>query len=94
MACFFVVATRRAVVRNSLRSWLKPELPFPLVGAEGEEDRSALGLGDPFPPETLDPFPGGGVSPGKFDGALSGAVCVGEAASVGSVAEEPFSDGG
>src|ERR1035441_724344 len=66
IACFLVVATRRAAVRNSLRSWLKPELPFPLVGAEGEEDRSALGLGDPFPPETLDPFPGGGVSPGKF----------------------------
>ena len=26
MACFLVVATRRAAVRNSLRSWLNPEL--------------------------------------------------------------------
>jgi hypothetical protein len=27
MACFLVVATRRAAVRNSLRSWLNPDLP-------------------------------------------------------------------
>ena len=27
MACSLVVATRRAAVRNSFRSWLNPELP-------------------------------------------------------------------
>src|ERR1017187_2971016 len=70
MACFLVVATRRAAVRNSLRSWLNPVLaadPLPLLDAGGEADRSALGLPDPFPPETLEPFPGAGVSPGEFD---------------------------
>ena len=36
MACFLVMATRRAVVRNSLRSRLNPDLPLPLLGA-GEE---------------------------------------------------------
>jgi hypothetical protein len=97
IACLLVVATRRAAVRNSLRSWLNPELaadPLPLLGAGGEAGRSALGLADPFPPESLGPFPWGGVSLGEFDGALSGIASVGEAASLGSVAEEPFSDGG
>ena len=98
MACFLVVATRRAAVRNSLRSWLKPELeadPFPLLCAGGMAGvPPAFDLADPFPPETLVPFPGGGASPGEFDGALPGVVSVREAPSVGSVAEDPFSDGG
>jgi hypothetical protein len=53
MACFLFVATRRAAVRNSLRSWLNPELtadPFPLLGAGGEAAPSVGGLPDPFPP--------------------------------------------
>jgi hypothetical protein len=60
MACFLVVATRRAAVRNSLRSWLNPEPaaePLPLLG-EGEENVPQVrGLADPFPPDTLVPFP-------------------------------------
>jgi hypothetical protein len=73
IACFLVVAKRRAAVRNSLRSWLNPELPLPLLDAGGEVARSALALADPFPPETLVPFAGGGVSPGRQpDGDLGG----------------------
>jgi hypothetical protein len=79
MACFLVVATRRATVRESLRSWLNPEVPLPLLCAGGEAGRSALGLADPFPPETLVPFPGGGVSLGEFEEALPGVVSVGSA---------------
>ena len=78
MACFLVVATRRAAVRNSLRSWLNPELPLPLLGAGEEGVPLAGGLAIPFPPETLVPFPGGGVSLGEFDGALPGVGSVGE----------------
>jgi len=89
-----VVATRRAAVRNSLRSWLNPELPLRLLDGGGKAGRSALGLADPFPPETLVPFPGAGVSPGEFDGALPGVVSAGEGASVGSLPEEPFPDPG
>ena len=94
MACFLVVATRRAAVRNSLRSWLKPELPLPLLGVGVEVVSPARGLADPFPPETLEPLPAGGVSPGELDGALPGVGSVGEAASVDSVGEEPFGDDG
>ena len=97
IACFLVVATRHAAVRNSLRSWLNPDVapdPLPLLGAGGEAGRSAHGLADPFPPETLVLFAGGGVSRGGFNGALPGFVFVGEAASVGSVGEEPFGDEG
>jgi hypothetical protein len=52
MACFLVVATSRAAVRNSLRSWLNPEHPadpLPLLLAEGEAAPSVGGLPDPFP---------------------------------------------
>ena len=94
MACFLVVATRRAAVRNSFRSWLNPELPadpLPLLGAGDEAGRSALGLADPFAAETLEPFAGGGVSLGEFGEALPGVVSAGEAASVDSTAEGPFS---
>jgi hypothetical protein len=97
MACFLVVATRRAAVRNSLRSRLNPELsadPLPLLGAGDEGGPLACGLANPFPPETLVPFPGGGVSPGEFDGTLPGVVSVGKTASVDSVVEEPFTDAG
>src|SRR5208337_5447187 len=65
MACFLVVAARRAAVRNSLRSWLNPELPLPLLGAGEEVYPLACGLADPFPPETPEPFPGGRVSRGE-----------------------------
>ena len=94
MGCFLVVATRRAAVRKSLRSWFNPGLaadPLPLVGAGSEPDPLTGGLvgglADPFPPETLVPFPGAGVSPGEFDGALPGVVSAGEGASVGSLPE-------
>jgi hypothetical protein len=47
IAWFLVVATRRAVVRNSFRSWLKPELPrdpLPLLLAGGEAAASPEGV--------------------------------------------------
>src|SRR5208337_3986133 len=53
MACLLVVATRRATVRNSLRSWLNPEAvadPLPLSCAGGEAAPSAGGVADLFPP--------------------------------------------
>ena len=53
MACFLVVATRRAAVRNSLRSWLNAEPaadPLPLLCAGGEAAPSAGGVVDLFPP--------------------------------------------
>jgi len=56
MPCFLVVATRRAAVKNSLRSWLNPGLaadPLPLLGAGEEGVPQACGLAIPFPPETL-----------------------------------------
>src|ERR1035441_4844367 len=87
MACFLVVATLRATVRNSLRSWLNPELPLPLLGAGDEVAPLTGSLTNPFPPETLEPLPGGGVSLGGFHGALPGVASVGEAASVDSVVE-------
>src|ERR1039457_6647989 len=79
IACFLVVAARRAAVRNSLRSWLNPELPLPLLGAGGEWGSLAGCLANPFPPETSEPFPRAGVSPGDFDGAPPGVVSAGEA---------------
>ena len=59
MGCFLVVATRRAV-RNSLRSWLNPKPaaePLPLLGAGEGGVPLACDLANPFPPETLVPFP-------------------------------------
>ena len=53
MPCFLVVATRRAAVRNSLRSWLNPEPaadPLPLLLTRGGAASSAAGLADPFLP--------------------------------------------
>jgi hypothetical protein len=47
IACFLVVATRRAAVRNSLRSWLNPELataPLALLLAGGEAAASPEGV--------------------------------------------------
>jgi len=58
MARFLVVATRRAAVRNSLRGWLNPELPLPLLGAGEDDVPPACGLADPFLPDTPVPFPG------------------------------------
>jgi hypothetical protein len=80
-----------------LRSWLNPELaadPLPLLGAGETEVPQPLGLATPFPPETLEPFPGGGVSVGEFDEVLPGIVSAGEAASLGSGAVEPFLEAG
>jgi hypothetical protein len=79
IACFLVVGTRRAAVRNSLRSWLNPELagdPLPLLGAGEVGGPQRRDLANPFPPETLAPFAGGGASPGEFDGALPGVASV------------------
>jgi len=53
MACFLVVATRRATARNSLRSWLNSEPvadPLPLMCAGGEAAPLAGGVVDLFPP--------------------------------------------
>jgi hypothetical protein len=93
MACFLVVATRRAAVRNSLRSWLNPDTssrPIPVVGRR-RRGWGPLpgGLADPFPPEGLVPFPGDGVSPGEFDGARR--ISPQRAASVGSFAGDNHS---
>ena len=62
IACFFVVATRRAAVRNSFRSWLNLELPadpLPLLLARGEAAASVGGLADPFPLARAELFSGG-----------------------------------
>ena len=62
MACFLAVATRRAAVRNSLRSWLNPELPadpLPLLFAGGEAVLSVGPLADPLPPARVGLFSGG-----------------------------------
>ena len=53
MPCFLVVATRRAAVRNSLRTWLNPEPatdPLPLLLPGVGVVPSAGGLVDPFLP--------------------------------------------
>jgi hypothetical protein len=94
IACFLVVATRRAAVRNSLRSLLNPELaadPLPLLGAGEGGVPQTCGLANPFPPQALEPFPGGDVSRGEFDGAVPGVASAGETGSVDSAGEEPFS---
>ena len=83
MACFLVVATLRAAVRNSLRSWLKVE-PLPLLGVEGREFRLGSDFPFPFPPADEVPFPGGRVLLVEFEVTLAGI------ASVASVVEEPF----
>ena len=48
MACFLVVATRHAAVRNLLPSWLNPELPLPLSGAGEEGIPQVSGFGKPI----------------------------------------------
>src|SRR5271157_2246513 len=81
MACFLVVATRRAAVRNSLRSWLNPEPaadPLPLLCSGGEAARSAGGLPDPFSPFRGVLFSGG-------DGFIVG--CGATAAAIASEGE-------
>ena len=53
MPCFLVAATRGAAVRNSLRSWLKPELPrdpLPLLPTVGDAVPLTGDLADPLPP--------------------------------------------
>jgi hypothetical protein len=76
MACFSVVATRRAAPRNSLRSWSNPGLPtepLPLLGAGEEGVPQACGLANPFPPENLVPFPTrAGLSKPNLEGRRSG----------------------
>ena len=71
MACFLVVATRRAAVRNSLRSWLNAEPaadPLPLLCAGGEAAPSADGMVDPFPPFGVALFVGNEGFAISFDG--------------------------
>jgi len=97
MACFLVVATRRAAVRNSLRSWLNAELatdPLPLLGAGGEAGRSALGLANPFPPARRVLFSAGEGFIVGCGAAAAGRVSEGEPAAAASAAEEPFTDSG
>jgi len=76
MACFLVVATRRATVRNSLRSWLNPEAvadPLPLLCAGGEAALSAGGVADLFPPFGVALFAGNEGFAISFDGVAPSA---------------------
>src|SRR5579862_2798315 len=77
MACFLVVATRRAAVRNSFRSWLNPEPPaepFPLLCTGGGALASVGCLGDPFLPVGAVLFAGDGVLLIGFEDAPPSAV--------------------
>src|SRR5208337_4220504 len=79
MPCFLVVATRRAAVRNSLRSWLNPEPathPLPLLLTGGGAAPSAVGLADPFLPGPVGAllFAGDEVLVIGFDDAAPSAV--------------------
>ena len=77
MPCFLVVATRRAAVRNSLRSWLNPEPaadPFPLLLPGVGVAPSAGGLVDPFLPVGEVLFTGDEVVVIGFDDAAPSAV--------------------
>jgi hypothetical protein len=93
IAWLFLIATRRAVVRNSLRSRLKPERPcdpFPLSRAGCETAPLAGDLPDPFPPFEAE-LPGGdNGSGGGFGPALGSGLTGAERASVDSDLEEPF----
>jgi len=97
MACFLVVATRRAAVSKSLRSWLNPELaadPLPLLCAGGEAAPSVGGLPDPFPPVGAVLFSGGEGFILGCGAVATGIVSEGETAAAPSLAEEPFTDAG
>ena len=97
MACFLVVATRRAAVRNSLRSWLNPELPddpLPFLLAGGEARASVGGLADPFPPFRAELFSVGEGFIVDCGAVAAGIVSEGEPAAAPSAAEEPFTDAG
>ena len=97
MACFLVVATRRAAARNSLRSWLNPELaadPLPLLFAGGDAAASVGGLVDPFPPFRAELFSGGKGFVVTCGVVMTGIVSEGEPAAPPSAAEDPFSEVG
>ena len=89
IGCFLVVATRRAAVRNSLRSWLTPEVaadPLPFLGAGGEADLLAGALAELFPPTAAVPFPGEEdytAGFGSFAADLTPATELGSALSAG-----------
>ncbi len=97
MACFLVMATRRAAVRNSLLSWLNPKLasdPLPLLLAGGDAAPSVGDLPDSFPPF-------GAVPLSKDEGFIvgcgavaAGSVSEGEPAAEPSAAEEVFTEAG
>src|SRR5271169_6483317 len=75
--CFLVVATRRAAVRNSLRSWLNSEPaadPLPLLLTGGGAAPSAVGLADPFLPVGALLFAGDEVLVIGIDRAAPSAV--------------------
>ena len=98
MACFLVVATRRATVRNSLRSWLNPKAladPLPLLCAASEVVLFAGGLADPFPPAEAVPFPdeeGCAAGFGAFAEGVASLTRVGSAISAGGCGS-PFARG-
>ena len=97
IACFLVVATRRAAVRNSFRSWLNPELAadsLPLLLAGGEAAASVGGFADPFPPFRAKVFSGGKDFVVIRGAVAAGIVSGGEPATGPSVVEEPFADAG
>jgi len=97
IACFLAVATRRAAVRNSLRSWLNPELPaepFPLLLAGGEAAASVGGIADLFPPFRVELLSGGKGFVVTCGVVTAGIVSGGEAAAAPSAAEERFADAG
>jgi hypothetical protein len=91
------MATRRAAVRNSLRSWLNPELaadPLPLLLAGGEAAASVGGLADPFPPARAVLFSGGEGLIVGCGAAAAGIASEGDPAAPLSAAEEPVTDAG
>jgi len=97
IAWFLVVATRRATVRNSLRSWLNPELaadPLPLLGAGVEGVPQALGLATAFPPFGTELLSGSEGFVTGWGAVAAGSVSEGEPGMTPSVAEEPFTIGG
>ena len=92
IAWLFLIATRRAVVRNSLRSRLKPERPcdpLPLLPAGGEAAPLAGDFADPFPPFGAVLLLGGEGSAAGFDELAGGGL-----GSADSLLEEPFADAG
>jgi len=94
MACFLAVATRRAAVRNSLRSWFNPELPLPLLGPVSETDPLTDGLTGPFAPIKPQPFSGDRDFSDAFGTFGTEVVLAAEPTAPFSRAAEPITDAG